>query len=205
MLFKSTVLIAGTIALASAAPVARASITAATIEAITPATASCVGAPFPQECRDATQAAGPIASSFQKYGISTAGEQAALLALMLYETDGFKYNKNHTPGIPGQGTRNMQSPALNLKYASSLFDAATVQQASAAGPDAVYTLLAGDNESFGSAAWFLNTQCSPGIRQGLASGTAVGWSAFLSQCVYTPDSEGRNAVWSAAIKAVQGS
>ncbi|KAF2187831.1 hypothetical protein K469DRAFT_704791 [Zopfia rhizophila CBS 207.26] len=206
MLLKHATLIASALALASAAPLARrATLTAATIQAISPKTSTCDGAPFPDECRDASQAEDPINKSFQKYQINSAGEQAALLALMLYESDNFKYNKNHfpAPGNPGQGTKNMQSPAFNLKYAQSLFDALTVQQAEAKGPEAVLVLVSGDQESFGSAAWFLSNQCSGSIRQGLASGSPEGWTAYLTQCVGTTDNPERDSIWKAALQAME--
>ena len=224
MLLKNTLLNASTLAFAIAAPVTitrtvtetvtaseaietsspAAGLTASTIQIISPATASCDGADFPDECADASQAAGPISNSFSKYQITSVGEQAALVALMLYESGSFKYNKNHFPGVPGQGTRNMQSPAFNLKYAQSLFDAGAVAEADAQGPAAVLALVSRDEESFGSAAWFLSSQCPDSIRQELATASAEGWTAYLTQCVGTADNPERDQLWSAAIQAMSG-
>ena len=191
--------------LTNASPFRRTTLTAATIEAISPSASSCTGATFPDECRTAAQAAPFIMQSFVKYSIQTLGEQAALLALMLYESSAFKYSRNHWPGVPGQGTRNMQSPAFNLLYAESLYPTATVQAAQAQGVDAVLALVNGDADSFGSAAWFLSSQCSESVRQGLAAGTAAGWKAYLTGCVGTTDTSDRDTLWTAAIQAMKSS
>jgi hypothetical protein len=54
-------------------------ITAEQLTTIAPETASCSGAPFPEECADADTAATALNKSFDTYGIKTAGEKAALL------------------------------------------------------------------------------------------------------------------------------
>ena len=68
------------------------------ILAIAPKSVTCEGAPIPVQCRTAEQALPHIAASFQKYGITSAGEQAALLGIMAFETGDFKYNVNVVPG-----------------------------------------------------------------------------------------------------------
>jgi len=165
-----------------------------------PGAASCAGAPFPDECRTADQAAPHISNAFSKYGITTPAEQAALIALMLYESGEFKYNKNHFPGVPGQGTRNMQSPTFNSKYATDLFGAQAVTQAGS--PTAVLNLVLGDAESFASAAWFVTTQCSATFRQGLQAGTQQGWESYLTNCIGTTVNADRNAYWTKTVAAL---
>jgi len=192
-----------TLSIAAPVPVpAPGGLTAQIITAIAPASSSCANAPAAGECRTAEQAAPHISDSFTKYGLTSTAEQAAVLSLMLYESDNFAYNKNHYPGIAGQGTRNMQSPALNLLYAQSLFPASQVAAASAAGPAAVLDLVSGDDYSFGSAAWFLTSQCSTAIRTELQTGSLAGWAAYLTQCVGTTDTADRDAIWTAATKAM---
>jgi len=181
-------------------------VTAADIIHIDPNTASCTAAPAADECRTAAEAAPCIAISFTNYGITSFGEQAALLALMLYESGDFKYSRGQFPGVPGQGTRNMQSPAYNLKYAEYLATVCTncgitptqVQQAESQGPAVVLALVNTDEWSFGSAAWFLATQCDASVRQSLSLGTRAGWEAYL-QCVGTEDNEERDGLWNAAM------
>lgn len=126
---------------------------------------------------------------------------------MLYESGSFKYNINHYPGVPGQGTRNMQSPAFNLKYAQWLAANMTdsgismqqVQKAEQEGPVQVLALVNGGRWSFASAAWFLVTQCNEEISHGLAASTKEGWEAYLTECVGTTVTEDRTAIWKKAI------
>jgi len=123
MYIKSTTLLATAFALcAFAAPLplpdceeetpGNGTVTALTAEkliAIAPKTASCAGASFADECADATRAVPAINKAFETYDITSTGEQAALIAYMLFESGDFQFNKNHfpAPGRPGQGTRMM--------------------------------------------------------------------------------------------------
>jgi hypothetical protein len=118
--FKKTILFASAFALCAFAapipecddnapadvPATEASLTAANLIAIAPATASCDGAPFADECADATQAATALNKAFDTYKITSKGERAAIVAYELFESGSFKYKKNHFPGRPGQGTRS---------------------------------------------------------------------------------------------------
>ena len=95
--------------LAGAAPAGRihvrdASITAEQIETIAPTSNSCDNPPAVGECATAAQAAPNIAKSFDTYSITSRAEQAAVIGLMAFESGDFKYNKNHFPGVPGQGS-----------------------------------------------------------------------------------------------------
>lgn len=100
----------------------------------------------------------------------------------------------------------MQSPAFNEKYATWLsavcancISAAQVEQAKAAGPEAVLELVNGSLWGFASAAWFLKTQCESSIQDGLAAGTEAGWTSYLEQCVGTTVTAERTAGWKKAI------
>ncbi|KAI1682322.1 hypothetical protein KJE20_07054 [Pyrenophora tritici-repentis] len=84
---------------------------------IAPTTASCAGAEFPEECTDATQVARAINAAFETYGISSLRERVSLVADILFESGNFKYNKNHYPGRPGQGTGMMAMPSFVKPYA----------------------------------------------------------------------------------------
>ncbi|KAF2808615.1 uncharacterized protein BDZ99DRAFT_464462 [Mytilinidion resinicola] len=212
-MYLQTALIAATFAtlstLATAAPVPSASpsggLTAAIITTILPATAACTGTDqYANQCRTAEQAAPLINNSFKKYGISSKAEQVALLSIMLFESVGFKYNHNISPGRPGQGTRNMQMIGFNLQYAQSLFPPDKVAAANASGPNDVLALVNTDDYSFASAAWFLTSQpaCSA-IRTELQTGSTAGWTAYLTQCVGTTDTPDRDVIWNAA-KAAMG-
>jgi hypothetical protein len=76
--------------------------TPAQITAAVPATASCAsGVPA---CRTAVQMAPFINKSFSKFGFLTRGEQAAIFALMAFESGNFVFDVNVFPGRPGQGS-----------------------------------------------------------------------------------------------------
>ncbi|KAI9719183.1 MAG: hypothetical protein M1828_006276 [Chrysothrix sp. TS-e1954] len=167
------------------------SLTAETLLQIAPTSNTCSGALFPDECRTASQAACPIASSFAEYDITHPAVQAALISLIAYESTDFKYSQNHfpAPGVPNQGTRNMQSPTNNQKYAASL------------GGIAYTELQSNDNDSFGSAAWFISTQCGLHFRQAMWTGSQSAYEAYLQDCVAAEPNAQRLAYWNKAMKA----
>lgn len=184
-----------------------AALTAEQLVAIAPATASCTGGDFPQECADATDAAAAINKAFSNYKITSTGEQAALVAYMLFESGNFKYNHNHfpAPGRPGQGTRMMAMPPFIEKYATSVAGASAVATAKAQSLDAVLALVNSDDEkSFGAAPWFLTSTCTPEIRAGLVAETTDGWHNFLTQCVGTTAAAERDTPWIAAKQIMHG-
>jgi len=208
LLILSISILPGLIAAFPAQLQRRATITADVIQAIAPQSASCDGAPKPAECRTAQQATPHIINAFKTYKITTAGEMAALVSLMAYESGDFKYQNNYfpAPGNPGQGTRNMQSAAFNVQYAQSIPALGVGNGASASSMSATQLneiragVTAVDDYDFGSAAWFLTTQCSDSIRTQLQTGSEAGWAAYMTQCVgATQDTmSGRQAVWAVA-------
>jgi hypothetical protein len=172
---------------------------------IAPDTTSCDGAPFPSECAPASVAAPNIAQSFSLFNIDSFSAQAALVAIMLFESGDFKYKINHFPGVAGQGTRNMQSPAFNSKYADWIVaneqDAGITQGSVAAvanDPAALLDLINTDQWSFASAAWFISTQCESQI-QALGDGSQASFEAYLTGCVGTTVTEDRIAGWKKVI------
>lgn len=169
-----------------------AGLTPAMIEQIAPSTHSCASDPtYGAECRNSTVAAPAIAASFQKYGIQHPSVQAALLSLIIFESGSFKYASKHFPPTPGQGTRNMQSPKYNQQYAASL-------------NKSVDDVVKGDddNDSFGSAAWFVTTQCPFSVRQAMWGGSESGWENYLTQCVGTTVTDDRKAPWQKALQVL---
>ncbi|GAM40856.1 hypothetical protein TCE0_041f13532 [Talaromyces pinophilus] len=188
---------------ARAVAIAAAEITADQILAISPKSSTCDNPPAEGECATAEQAAPFISDSFTTYGIDNVAEQAALISLMAFETGDFKYNRNHFPGVAGQGTRNMQSPTFNDKYASSLTELADAYASAEGDVAAVLDLLLSDEKyDFGSAAWFLTTQCSESVREALQTGSEEGWEGYVSGCVGTTVTDDRKAYWSRAVEAL---
>ncbi|KAF2831343.1 hypothetical protein CC86DRAFT_366729 [Ophiobolus disseminans] len=222
MYIKSSTLFAGAFALcAFAAPLPDCdedttspgtsnAITKETLIAIEPKTASCAASPkFPGECADAARAAPAINKAFETYKITSKGEQAALIAYMLFESGNFTYNRNHfpEPGRPGQGSRMMAMPPFIKKYATAVAGAEAVAKAEAAGGDAglnavLELVISDDEKSFGSAPWFLTSTCTPEVRKGLEAETVDGWHDFLTKCVETTAAPERDPLWTAAKKAL---
>ena len=59
-----------------------------------------------------------------------------------------------------------------------------------------------DSETdFGSAAWFLTSQCDQSVRTGLQSGSADGFSAYIS-CIGTSETSDRDAYYQRAKTAL---
>ncbi|KAL6711854.1 hypothetical protein ACN47E_002897 [Coniothyrium glycines] len=226
MSFKKSILLAGALALSvfaapipecsedatqSEVPASTPALTAANLIAIASTTASCDGAPYPEECKDATAAAAALNKAFETYKITSTEEQAAVVAYELFESANFKYNKNKfpAPGRPGQGTRMMAMPPVVQKYATAVAGAAAVATAQAAGGDtglnAVLALVNSDDEkSFGSAAWFVTSECTPAVRAGLQAGTIDGWHSFLTACVQTSLDDARDTIWVTAKQIMLG-
>ena len=177
--------------------------------AIAPKSSTCAGARDPKQCRTAEQAAPHIVNSFHKYGVHSAAEQATLIAIMAFETGDFKYNVNMFPGTPGQGTRNMQSAAFNMKYAMSIPSLSAKLAPVMTGPDGLGNpngirdlLTSNDDLDFGSAAWYLKTQCGPAVGKNLATGGLAAWQAYITGCVHTTPTPDRQAYYERAMKAL---
>jgi hypothetical protein len=92
------------IPLLTLALVSAAALTTDQLLTISPNSLSCANAPAAGECATAAEAVPIINDVFTSYQISSPGEQAALLSLMAFETGDFKYNRNHFPGVAGQGS-----------------------------------------------------------------------------------------------------
>ncbi|KAM5455162.1 hypothetical protein MaudCBS49596_001802 [Microsporum audouinii] len=169
------------------------------------ATEPCVSAPKAEgQCRSASQAAEPLIHSFEKYKITSKPEMAAILSLIALESGEFKYQKNVFPGRPGQGTRNMQMPKYNALYAKSISELRGKIGPKLMNVDAVLDLLLSkDDYDFGSAAWFLTSQCTPAVRTALQSGSEDGWSKYLTECIGTSVTDERKKYWTKAMESVK--
>lgn len=98
--------------------------------------------------------------------------------------------------------RNMQSPAYNKKYATSIPSLKIKVSQSANAGEVLDLLLANKEYDFGSGAWFLTTQCSGDVRTALQKGDEQGWEGYITGCVGTEASQGRKAYWERAVGAL---
>jgi hypothetical protein len=97
----------------------------------------------------------------------------------------------------------MQSPTFNQKYAASIPEIQSEAQAAAGNVSEVLDLLLSDETyDFGSAAWFLTTQCTAEVRTALQSGSESGWESYVSSCIGTTVTEDRKAYWTRAMQAL---
>lgn len=90
------------------------SITASQIEHIAPKSSSCANPPAKGECATSDTAARNIAASFDQYEVTSRAEQAAVIALMAFESDEFQFSRNHVPGVEGQGSTFPTPPFHSL-------------------------------------------------------------------------------------------
>lgn len=98
----------------------------------------------------------------------------------------------------------MQSPAFNALYAASIHALAPkIPQTHDNVTSILDLLLSNDDFDFGSAAWFLTTQCKPDVRAALQNGTQAGWQYYLTSCVGTTVSDERLKYWNLANQALQ--
>ena len=90
---------------------------------IAPLSKDCLVVEFPHECRTAEQSAPLISDAFLSYGITHPAEAAAIVSLMSYETQDFRYNQNHfpPPGIPGQGSKSLNSSTKHQSHTKMIF------------------------------------------------------------------------------------
>ena len=183
----------------------RSTLTAAGLQNIAPTSNTCTGATHPDECRTAEQALTPILHSFETYKITDPATQAAVLSTIALESGDFKFARHYFPSPnPGQGTRNMQSASLNLKYAQSIPELKDKLAAAPQGGDALVDLLIEYSDyDFGSAAWFLTTQCDKGVVNGLKTPGQAGFKAYLD-CIGSEMSDQRTGYYNRALAALGG-
>lgn len=99
----------------------------------------------------------------------------------------------------------MQSPTFNIQYAASIPALASKLSAINANQDPAAVLdllLADETYDFGSAAWFLTTQCQPDVRSALQSGSEDGWERYITQCVGTTVTDERREYWNRAVQVL---
>jgi hypothetical protein len=96
----------------------------------------------------------------------------------------------------------MQFPAYNAKYAASIPALQGQLQSVPEITGPLKLLLSNPAYDFGSAAWFLTTQCSPSVRTALQTGSESGWETYISQCVSTTATSDRKAYWARAAQVL---
>ncbi|KAJ1993871.1 hypothetical protein H4R33_000508 [Dimargaris cristalligena] len=171
---------------------------------------ACVVSATKAECSPPSKAVGLLNASFKKYDIASVGQQAALIALMNFESGGFTYKTNLNPANHGQGTYSqMQFPAID-SYVQSIpalkTDYAALKAANMPEDqfkDAVLKLANRDEYVFGAAAWYLKEsgKCKQDVWDALNQATDAGFVKYI-QCINT-DPGPRMDNWHSAIQALK--
>ena len=105
----------------------------------------------------------------------------------------------------------MQTARFNILYANSIPALASQVKAvtgdaavgglSANQLNAVLALLTSNADyDWGSAAWFLTSQCQD-VRTGLQSATLAGWQNYIQNCIGVTPTGNRQVVWTTAKQA----
>jgi len=209
--------------LVSAAPTAvncSPDVTPAQLVAIAPKSVSCANVTsFADECRTAEQAAPFLNAAFAQFNTESVGQKAALISLIAFETGDFRFNVNHFPGRPGQGTRNLMMFPFVWKCALDIPEVAPQAQSLAPGltisstadelnnasnstKNAVLDLVTPDKFSWASASWFLTTQCNASVAAALDTATEAGWETYITTCIGTTVTDDRKAYYTAALTAL---
>ncbi|KAJ2910291.1 hypothetical protein GGI21_001025 [Coemansia aciculifera] len=169
------------------------------------------GAPT-SECATNKQAVIGIDAGIKKFNVTRRGEVVASIAWMLFESGGWKYNINHDPGTPGQGTRCMMMWNYVSEYAQSIFPdqvktllgTQTVATATDAVKTSILALVLTNNISFSSAFWFLVTQAPTYHNNNakLRDGNLADFQDYVTNGIGTTWTAARGDYWTAANKAI---
>ncbi|KAJ3844006.1 hypothetical protein F5878DRAFT_574068 [Lentinula raphanica] len=161
------------------------------------------GSQFLDECRTAAQALPFVNKRFADYNITTLGEKAALLSLMSFESGGFQFNINHSPGNPGQGTRNLMEFPSHNKTASYISLSSLPSKLSNKTKNAIRAVVLGDGLSFGSAMWFYTQSGATRVGQP-GPGCLQMPENYITNCVGTTVTDERKQSWLRTVKILNG-
>ncbi|KAG8819502.1 hypothetical protein FRC17_010423 [Serendipita sp. 399] len=193
-------------------------LTAAQVTAALPSIPTSCSGSSNSACRTPSQIAEFVNLSFKKFNFETVGEQAAIFALMAFESGSFAFDVNVFPGRPGQGTRNMMMFDFVLPYALEFNATAvhairpdlTTSSTAADVPDPnernqIRATVLGDELSFGSGAWFLREKCPQSIAEGLQSESEDAWNRYMGpECVGAGSTDpARLALYRATLEAMK--
>ncbi|KAJ2812094.1 hypothetical protein GGI24_006728 [Coemansia furcata] len=171
------------------------------------------GAPA-SECATNRDAVIGINAGIKAFGVTRRGEVVASIAWMMFESGGWKFNINHTPGTPGQGTKCMMMWEFISEYAMYLFpdDYKKLMGTFAASPDtatnavktSVMNLVLPNNMSFSAAFWFLVTK-APTYHNNdakLRDGNMADFQDYVTKGIGTTWTAERQKIWTDVNKAI---
>ncbi|KAH8905012.1 hypothetical protein BR93DRAFT_760536 [Coniochaeta sp. PMI_546] len=158
---------------------------------------------YASDCRTNTQAAGFLIAAMAKYKLQNAGQIAAVLSLIGVESADLKYKHNISPGRPGQGTSAMLMPDNVLKYAQSIPELSSGLAAAGSDVAKVLDLVVDDQYSFAAAAWWLTSQCTADVVEGLKTASDAAFAAYMA-CVGVDATDATRVAYWGRAKAAFG-
>ncbi|KAJ2501027.1 hypothetical protein GGH96_002248 [Coemansia sp. RSA 1972] len=159
------------------------------------------------DCATNERALVALNNAAQKYGVTERGEVVAMIALMALESGSWQYNVNQFPGRAGQGTKAMFMYPFIYKYAKSLYPDKVLDEwettAANATMNNVRAMVLGDDDSFGSAFWYLTTQAPEYHNTGkLKDGDLASFKEYCTSAVGAGWDDERPKVWEAVNSAL---
>ncbi|KAJ2005626.1 hypothetical protein GGI04_001078 [Coemansia thaxteri] len=166
------------------------------------------GAPA-SECATNRDAVISIDAAIKKYKVARRGEIVAIVAWMMYESDGWKYSINRVPGVPGQGTRCMMQWPYVHEYAKLLHpeEFAKLIGTSASNPESapddvkksILELVLSNNDSFGAGFWFLANKSPTYFNKTtkLRDGNLEDFKDYITNYIKGTWDSGRDTIWHA--------
>ncbi|KAJ2642472.1 hypothetical protein GGF44_001651 [Coemansia sp. RSA 1694] len=169
------------------------------------------GAPV-SECATNKQAVIGIDAGIKKFKVTRRGEIVASIAWMLFESGGWKFNINHTPGTIGQGTRCMMMWEFISEYAESIFPeeykkllgSETAEKATDKVKTSVINLVLTNNISFSAAFWFLVNKAPTYYNNEakLRDGNLEDFKEYVTKGIVTTWTAEREKIWNDVNKAI---
>ncbi|KAJ2574815.1 hypothetical protein GGH19_003513 [Coemansia sp. RSA 1807] len=158
-------------------------------------------------CANNEQALVALNNAAQKYGVTERGEVVAMIALMAFESGSWQYNVNEFPGRAGQGTKAMFMYPFIYKYAKALYPDKVQDAWESATDDLtmnnVRAMVLGDDDSFGSAFWYLTTQAPEYHNTGkLKDGDLASFKEYCTSAVGAGWDDDRQKGWEAVNSAL---
>ncbi|PIA13569.1 hypothetical protein COEREDRAFT_83397 [Coemansia reversa NRRL 1564] len=175
------------------------------------------GASDAEGCVPNSKAVDPINKAIAKYKITRRGEIVAVLALMAFESDSWKYNINISKHQPGQGTMAMMMYPSIYPYAKYLYpnkvkdewaklDAETESDPDSSKMNEVRALVLGDDDSFGAGFWFLTNRVEGDYHNNekkLRDGNFEDFKTYCTEGVQAGWDDGRKTVWDSINSALK--
>ncbi|KAJ2450969.1 hypothetical protein EV183_003929 [Coemansia sp. RSA 2336] len=157
-------------------------------------------------CANNKRALVALNNAAKTYGITDRNEMVAIVSLMAFESESWKYNTNVYPGRAGQGTKAMLMYNFIYEYAKELYPD-KVQDAwastdSSSTMNQVRELVLNDNDSFGSGFWYLVKKAPSYHNTQKLDGSLDSFKQYCETAVGASWDDSRGQLWETVNKAL---